>query len=395
MAKKIIYFLHLFSGLFYLCASSFCSSNYELNNFSEVSVDEFTIVAAGDLVHAKDIFHVEVEALGKLMYYPTREVIQSADLAFVNLESPFTTHPPTKNKKAKFLFTMYPDDLNDILWAGFNVLNLANNHADDAGSEGIRDTIELLEKARKEKKIFLKWMGTKKSLTEEFKPLIFTIPHKNIKIAFLAYANNVFPLVNTFKLNKAIDDIKSIYNVDFIVVSLHYGIEFDHVPTPNLISAYRKLIDSGANLILAHHPHVPQGIEYYKGGLIFYSLGDYSMSNKPKPEYTKKAKFYGLIPRLTFKRREIVSPFSSSKFNLTKAEIIPLYVDNVMPMIVGNQILRVQAHTPFIPPNPFADIILQSIVDWSNKISGNTTKFQIVDERLFINLATPRQISIK
>lgn len=63
--------------------------------------------------------------------------------------------------------------------------------------------------------------------------------------------------------------------VDLLVVSLHWGIEYFHLPSPDQISTARSLIDSGADLVVGHHPHVLQGIERYRDGLIAYSLGNF------------------------------------------------------------------------------------------------------------------------
>jgi poly-gamma-glutamate synthesis protein (capsule biosynthesis protein) len=71
-------------------------------------------------------------------------------------------------------------------------------------------------------------------------------------------------------------DIDSLGNeADYVVVSCHWGIEFVDFPSPNIKRLARQMADAGADIILGHHPHVPQGIEKYKDSIIFYSLGNF------------------------------------------------------------------------------------------------------------------------
>jgi poly-gamma-glutamate capsule biosynthesis protein CapA/YwtB (metallophosphatase superfamily) len=63
--------------------------------------------------------------------------------------------------------------------------------------------------------------------------------------------------------------------VDWVIVSLHFGLEYTMYPAPRDIAFCRKLIDCGVDIIVAHHPHYPQGVEKYRHGLIAYSLGNF------------------------------------------------------------------------------------------------------------------------
>ena len=74
----------------------------------------------------------------------------------------------------------------------------------------------------------------------------------------------------------AIEKIRELSNkVDITIAYFHYGVEFFNYPTPHQVRLSRSLIDAGANLVIGHHPHVPQGYEYYKDGFIAYSLGNF------------------------------------------------------------------------------------------------------------------------
>jgi poly-gamma-glutamate synthesis protein (capsule biosynthesis protein) len=74
---------------------------------------------------------------------------------------------------------------------------------------------------------------------------------------------------------------------DIVIISLHWGTENVHYPSPNQVKFARKLVDAGATIVLGHHPHVVQGIENYHNGLIAYSLGNFQFL--PTKKQTKKS----------------------------------------------------------------------------------------------------------
>jgi poly-gamma-glutamate synthesis protein (capsule biosynthesis protein) len=67
-------------------------------------------------------------------------------------------------------------------------------------------------------------------------------------------------------------------NADYVIVSFHWGIEKDYSANANQVSLGRAAIRAGADLVLSHHPHVIQGVEFYRKGLIAYSLGNFVFS---------------------------------------------------------------------------------------------------------------------
>ncbi len=106
---------------------------------------------------------------------------------------------------------------------------------------------------------------------------------------------------------------------DFIIISLHWGTENVFYPSPQQVELSRKLIDSGATIILGHHPHTIQGIERYKHGLIAYSLGNFQFD--PKVSYTKIN--CSMILTCNFNRE-----------SLADYEIVPIVIDqNAVPAL--------------------------------------------------------------
>jgi 2',3'-cyclic-nucleotide 2'-phosphodiesterase (5'-nucleotidase family) len=120
------------------------------------------------------------------------------------------------------------------------------------------------------------------------KPLI--LRKNDITIGLLAYAkkddelnaNTDRPGNNGFDVVKATRAINSIRKkVDILIVSIHWGWEFVNYPDPTIQQSFRQVIEAGADLILGHHPHFINGIEYYKGKPIFYSLGSFLIEYEP------------------------------------------------------------------------------------------------------------------
>jgi poly-gamma-glutamate synthesis protein (capsule biosynthesis protein) len=110
------------------------------------------------------------------------------------------------------------------------------------------------------------------------------------KIAFLAFSNLGTPFwgakekksgicwLEKERMEKVINEIKK--KADIVVVSFHYGEEYFSKPTQFQISISHSAIDSGANLVIGHHPHFVQPVEKYKSGWIAYSLGNFVFDQK-------------------------------------------------------------------------------------------------------------------
>ena len=151
---------------------------------------------------------------------------------------------------------------------------------------------------------------------------------KGQKIGFLSYVSGLFINPKNLSINKLeekeiLNEIKNIKNqCNFIVVSLHWGIENVSYPSPKQINLAHKIIDGGANLILGHHPHIVQGLEEYNNGLIVYSLGNFQFI----PALSKSESNNSFILKIELTRNKIL-----------KHEIIPIKIDKTFkPVILQN-----------------------------------------------------------
>ncbi len=202
-------------------------------------------------------------------------VLRSADLVFGNLECPLSTRgqPFDPQQPGGKYFRAPPGAVQGLRSAGFNVLNLANNHILDFGPEAMTDTVTLLRENG------IHPLGVGANRDEARRPLYVT--SHGLRVAFLAYSSR-FPAGRNspgsvpFDLKIMRADVRRARSeADTVVVSCHIGVEFFPYPLPQHRQILHCLVDEGADLILGHHPHVLQGIERYGRGVIIYSLGNF------------------------------------------------------------------------------------------------------------------------
>lgn len=377
---------YIFIVLFALILTSIITI-YSSGKESDFKQESFRLSAVGDIAHPAYLsFAHEYYSLKGKKYDKTRDIFLASDISFANLETPYTNRKTTINKK--YPFSTKPSELKYIFEAGFNLLSLANNHTADAGLGGIRDTISNLEKyekiynSRNQRPVI--WAGAGTSNSKARKEKYFKIPGKNFEFVFLSYGYNSSRFVNRYSSRIAKADVIRIRKKNpnaIIIISIHYGIEYEHVPRNYIVKEYHSIIDAGGSIILAHHPHVPQGVENYNNGLICYSLGNFSFGSKTRRHIINNAKLYGQIITMDITQ---ISPYDFQ----TELKIYPLYLDNSFPMKVGSRQLYPKPFIPFIPEKPFSNVILNSILKWSEKIPGNTTILTNIDNEYLLTQFT-------
>jgi poly-gamma-glutamate synthesis protein (capsule biosynthesis protein) len=207
------------------------------------------------------------------------------DIISCNFEGPIFTSSQFSIDKAGPCLSQNKDSIKFLRDKGFNLFNLSNNHIMDYGRESLERTIELLPKDS--------YLGAGLSFEKAFHPIVKEI--KGRRIGFLSFAEWGFGAIDGFnkegfawvnhpKVNSIVEKTKK--EVDFLVLQIHAGVEDIDLPIPEWRERYKELIDFGADIIIGHHPHVPQGWEKHKGKYIFYSLGNFYMDLSNK-EYDK------------------------------------------------------------------------------------------------------------
>ncbi len=302
-------------------------------------------------------------------------ILASGDLNFANLECPFTTTRAMVKKT--YPITCHPKRLAYAVDAGFNLLSLANNHSLDAGKQGIVDTHALLNETNtKERPLW--WAGTGATADEAKKPVVFTPPGKNARIAFFAVANsgpnNIVDSVNDPELPARI--AAAAKEADIVLVSIHYGPEYVHVPSAHTVERNHALIDAGATAVISHHPHVVQGVERYKHGIIFYSLGNFSFGSHTRRHLETGARLYSMIGRITFRKGAI-----------EQVELVPLYANNSYKWPLQDKTLDPRHATPQLLRGEFAQAAMDELEDFTAKVPTDTPTVLVrVGDRLFVDL---------
>lgn len=234
-----------------------------------------TLAAAGDLMMGGRVLPF-IELYG--MHYPfdsTRSTLRSADIAMANLEAPFT--PAGQPFEKTYTFRVPPGLAPALTEAGFDVMTLANNHILDFGPEGLKETMETLDRLR------ILYCGAGEDRIRAERAAV--LETGGWRVGFLAYSmtypsefwadqnrgGTAYP--HPRRMMKQIASLAD--SVDAVVVSFHWGGEKRSGPREYQRRFAHMAVDAGAHLIIGHHPHVLQGVEIYRGAFIAYSLGNY------------------------------------------------------------------------------------------------------------------------
>jgi Bacterial capsule synthesis protein PGA_cap len=238
-----------------------------------LALPNWSMVVCGDWAPTKT--HVTaIQRSPEQIYGDLMPILRQSDLSLVNLECVLVDDGFTIIKDGPPLKAP-PDMVKGLQAVPFSVVCLANNHIMDYGEEGLRATLEVLQAHQ------MPVIGAGLNLTDSQKPYKTLINGVRLSILNAAEGEEaastggagVAPL-NIAHLTEQISRLRG--ESDVIVVVAHAGREVLPFPPPYIQRSYRALIDAGADVVVAHHPHTPQGIEIYNQGLIAYSLGNFA-----------------------------------------------------------------------------------------------------------------------
>lgn len=252
------------------------------NEAETEAVSGTAVISFGGDVTQSDVFGEAT--LARNITYPLEdvsEIFSSADIAFLNLETSVSNRGESE-KKEGFGFRTDPKLLEVFTTAGIDIVSTANNHARDYGIEALTDTYNSVTEAG------LKNIGSGETPSEAYRLEIFEV--NGLKIGFTAL-NLVTISDNGWQVKEDKPGIASLYPEDYeryfqlieeydklcdvLFVSAHWGIEYSYEPSEEQTDFAHRLCDSGADIIIGHHPHVLQPVESYNGSMIFYSTGNF------------------------------------------------------------------------------------------------------------------------
>jgi poly-gamma-glutamate capsule biosynthesis protein CapA/YwtB (metallophosphatase superfamily) len=243
--------------------------------------DDLVVSAVGDIMLDASSRPI-MDGMGyDYAYAEVRKFFAGSQIIFGNLEGPLTDRGTAETDK-KFTFRSPPAKVSAALKnAGFNVVSLANNHMLDYGPDGLAQTIETLDTAG------IRHAGAGADLLAARQPALLEAGGK--KIAVLAYSitlpENFYAADHrpgtAFAREEEVraDIIAARKQADIVLVSFHWGQE-----GKTELRDYQKYIghlaiDSGASAVIGSHPHILQGIEHYKDGVILYSMGNFTFGS--------------------------------------------------------------------------------------------------------------------
>lgn len=269
-----------------------------------------TVVAVGDILLGRQIGELMYQANDHTLPFGSiAPTLTAADITLGNLEGPICEKPPYP--KAGMVFRVRPRAVEGLLFAGFDVLSVANNHTGDGGETCLRFTLQHLRNSG------LLPCGAGAGFDEAHTPVI--VERQGTRFAFLAYTyaeRNDSPgvarpaVAGRNRLQMRLDVLRARMHADVVLVSLHDGAEYTRRVARETVQFARAAIEAGATAVFGHHPHVAQRVEPYKDGWIFYSLGNF-VFQQPVPG-TNEA----LLARLTFLAGKLV-----------KVEALPVIIE--------------------------------------------------------------------
>ncbi|MFC2001292.1 CapA family protein [Chloroflexota bacterium] len=280
-------------------------------NVKKAGSRDLTVLIAGDMyVNRQD---------PPSIFTLVAPVMREADLRIGNQEVAMSDRgTPTPGKgNLKSL----PPAVTALTAAGFDIVNLANNHSMNYGPEALLQTMDILKQAN------IAFAGAGRSIAEAHKPAV--VERKGTRIALLSYSSVFWPfgfaagresagiavvkvetaykpsrrvfdqpgspaitvtMVDPADQRMMLEDVANAKRIaDVVVVSWHWGVSEGY---RQLVSYQREMgraaLDAGADLVFGHHPHVPQGIELHGGKAICYSLGNFAFDNK-SPHYARES----------------------------------------------------------------------------------------------------------
>lgn len=204
-------------------------------------------------------------------------ILSASDVSIANLETAVTTRGVADDKQ--YAFRSAPESLNGLANAGIDIVSLANNHSLDYGVEGLLDTFDHISAAG------MRYFGAGKSEEEAYQSIEMTLGGR--KVSFLAFSR-VLPSIDWYAVgdspgiasgyqeDRVIEIIrKEKAKNDLVFVYIHWGKEKISHPEPYIRNYGKLMVDAGADAVVGSHPHVLQGVEYYKEKPIAYSLGNF------------------------------------------------------------------------------------------------------------------------
>ncbi len=229
------------------------------------------------------------------------EFLHSGDHVIANVEGPLVDLENNSETRgtAQLLHTMNPSAIKVLNDIGADIWNICNNHIMDAGQEGLNSTLSYADKNN------CLTIGAGRNISEASNPVIIS-EAGGIGLFGVGYQRACRPAKENEggclswsdleTIQQTIDKIKE--KCRWCVIVAHAGEEFTSLPMPYTRERYLKYLEMGADIIVAHHPHVPMNYELVGEKAIFYSLGNFIFDTDYQRAQFNTEK--GLLLKITF-----------------------------------------------------------------------------------------------
>lgn len=262
--------------------------------------DVVILLATGDVMLGRSV-NIRTKTAGDFNYpyLFVKEELTKADIALINLEGPLVENCPTIT--SGFTFCGDIKHIEGLVGAGIDVVNTANNHILNFGDPGLQTTNKVVTEHRL-------------TLSNSVGPNYLNV--KGMRFAFLGYNDLDYPTGNDLEKEKLLIKpqlSQARKNADIVVISIHWGNEYQSSPSARQKDLAHFLVDSGADLVIGNHTHWVQPVEEYKDKIITYSHGNF-IFDQTWSEETKE----GVVGKYTFFERKIID-----------VDFLPVYIEKI------------------------------------------------------------------
>ncbi|NLU36207.1 MAG: CapA family protein [Clostridiales bacterium] len=225
------------------------------------------------------------------------QIMRNADIMCLNNEFTYSNGGSPLENKA-YTFRANPSRVEILKELGVDIVSLANNHAYDYGEQSLVDTMAVLNQAG------IKYVGAGHNIEEAMSPVYFEIQGKTIAYVAASRAEKyrltpqatedepgILLCYDTELFIQAIKEAKQ--NAEYVIAYVHWGTEYSYELEEVQLITGKEYLDAGADIVIGAHPHCLQGIEYYEGKPIVYSLGNFWFNDKTLDTMLLNVHVYG------------------------------------------------------------------------------------------------------
>lgn len=293
---------------------------------------QVSFLAVGDILLSRHVAErIEQSHDVQLPFVQMAEFLRETDFNFGNLESPVSGVNRIKGRG--LIFNTSTSHVDGLASNNFRIVNLANNHALDQGVKGLKNTKRVLA-ARN-----IEIVGVGDDKFEAWTPKVITV--RSIRIGFIgaSYAsindggvlqnNYVARIEELDRLRASIEQVKA--SADFIVITMHAGVEYRRHPHASQVAFAQAAIDYGADLVVGVHPHWIQTIQEYRGKYIFYSLGNFVFDQGHREDTREGLALKVVLQKQPSTPGDPVGTNDKTRAVLDRVELIPIVIERCVP----------------------------------------------------------------